>query len=111
VYVTKEVEIWIDPADLEGWPFEDVAYDLMPLVDCVKELHDDHHGGSIWMCSHPACFASLDSLRAAMEVLATGKYEHPSMAALHAQMAARREREERANGLYRLPSATLRAAP
>ncbi len=111
MYITKEVEIWVDSEDLQGAFEESDAHQLMPLVASLELLHEEHHRGSIRTCSHPACYMARDALSTARRLAEEHGYEEASIAALHAYTAGLREAEERARGVIQLGTETSGWSP
>lgn len=104
MYITKEVEVWLDDLDVFDY-FSEQLGDVIALAASVEQLHDEYHRGPVRTCSHPACHSAREGLRTAREMAERYRIEDPSMAALHAYTAKLREAEERAKGVYRLPAA------
>lgn len=101
MYITKEVEVWIDESDLDGWDGflgTETTHDLIPFIEALEALHEEHHGGCIWVCPHPACYSVRGSMPTVREV--RNKYEHPSLLAIHAAGARQRDQQARASGVY-----------
>lgn len=94
MYLTKEVEVWIDESDFEDAlvPIDDL-FGLLGCFDAVEALHAEYHAGSLWMCDHPACYSVNETRRIVGKI--RERHEHPSLIALHEHGKKVRRLEQR----------------
>lgn len=72
MYITREVEIWIDEEDFEEFRGGADVEDLVRVAEALEELHDEHHGGLLRHCFHPACRSAREAVTEA-RYLAAGE--------------------------------------